>query len=516
MEAGPDGSSEIPQINPWIIAISVMFATFLEVLDTTVVNVSLPHIAGSLSATPEEATWTLTSYLVANAIVLPLTGWLAGYFGRKRLLMLAVGGFTLSSFLCGIAPSLSFLVALRLLQGLTGGVLQPMSQAIMLEAFPVEQRGKAMAFWGLGIVVAPILGPVLGGWLTDNYSWRWVFYINLPIGIASLLMTKAFIFDPPYLRRPRGRVDAVGIGFLVLGIGALQFVLDKGQQEDWFDSSMIIALTVISVAALVSFVVHALRSEAPVLDLRVLKDRTYATGVFLMSVLGFVLFGSLVMLPLFLQTVLGYPSFQAGTAMAPRGFGAFLAMPLVGYLMGKVDPRRLVAGGLVIAGLTLFMLSNINLEAGYWDIFWPQFIQGMSMGFLFVPLSTVSMNYIARERMGNATSLFSLTRNLGAGIGIAVVATMVSRKTTASAALLSEQIHPYSEAARQVVEGTRRLFLSQGASVSVATQQAYGAIAGMVHRQAAMIAFIDVIRLLGVIFLAVIPLVFLMQPVRKR
>ena len=504
-------AAPIPHVNPWIIAISVMFATFLEVLDTTVVNVSLPHIAGSLSATPEEATWTLTSYLVANAIVLPLTGWLSGYFGRKRLLMLAVSGFTIASFFCGIAPSLSFLVVLRLIQGLTGGVLQPMSQAIMLEAFPVEQRGKGMAFWALGIVVAPILGPVLGGWLTDNYSWRWVFYINLPIGIASLLMTKAFIFDPPYLRKARTRVDVLGIGLLVLGIGALQFVLDKGQQEDWFDSKMIVTLTAMSIAALAAFVIHAIRSRDPVLDLRVLKDRTYATGVFMMTVLGFVLFGSLVMLPLFLQTVLGYPSYQAGEAMAPRGFGAFLAMPLVGVMIGKFDPRKMVIGGLAIAGGTLFMLSGINLNAGYWDIFWPQFIQGMSMGLLFVPLSTISMNYIPREKMGNATSLFSLMRNLGAGVGIAAVATMVSRKTTAHAAILSEQVHPYSDAARQTFEAARSMFMAQGSSFSVATQQAYASISGMIHRQAAMIAFIDVIQLLGLVFLAVIPLVFIMK-----
>jgi DHA2 family multidrug resistance protein len=512
MESQPPAAvADVPHVNPWIVAVSVMFATFLEVLDTTVVNVSLPHIAGSLSATPEEATWTLTSYLVANAIVLPLTGWLSGYFGRKRLLMLAVSGFTISSFLCGIAPSLEFLVVLRLIQGLTGGVLQPMSQAIMLEAFPVEQRGKGMAFWGLGIVVAPILGPVLGGWLTDNYSWRWVFYINLPIGIASLIMTKAFIWDPPYLRKARTRVDIVGIGLLVVGIGALQFVLDKGQQEDWFDSRMIVTLLTISVAALLGFVIHAVRASDPVLDLRVLKDRTYATGVTMMTVLGFVLFGSLVMLPLFLQTVLGYPAYQAGEAMAPRGFGAFLAMPLVGLMIGKIDPRKMVMAGLAVAGATLFMLSSINLQAGYWDIFWPQFIQGMSMGLLFVPLSTVSMNSIPREKMGNATSLFSLMRNLGAGIGIAVVATLVSRRTTLHAAILSEQVNPYSDAARQTFEGARAMFLAQGSSFSVATQQAYAAVAGMVHRQASMIAFIDVIQLLGFIFFAVIPLVFIMR-----
>jgi DHA2 family multidrug resistance protein len=516
MESPSAASAEVPHVSPWIVAISVMFATFLEVLDTTVVNVSLPHIAGSLSATPEEATWTLTSYLVANAIVLPMTGFLAGYFGRKRLLMLAVTGFTLSSFLCGIAPSLSMLVVFRLIQGLTGGVLQPMSQAIMLEAFPVEQRGKGMAFWGLGIVVAPILGPVLGGWLTDNFSWRWVFYINLPIGIASLLMTKAFIFDPPYLRKPRGRVDVVGIGLLVLGIGALQFVLDKGQQEDWFDSSMIVALTAISATALLMFIIHAFSSSDPVLDLRVLKDRTYATGVTLMTVLGFVLFGSLVMLPLFLQTVLGYPSYQAGTAMAPRGFGAFLAMPLVGILMSKLDPRKMVMSGLAIAGVTLFMLSSINLQAGYWDIFWPQFIQGLSMGLLFVPLSTISMNSISREKMGNATSLFSLMRNLGAGIGIAGVATMVSRSTTAHAAQMTEHLNPYSDTARHMFEGTRSLFLSHGSSLGVATQQALAALSGMIRRQAAMVAFVDVTRLLGVIFLAAIPLVLIMRRPGRR
>src|SRR5215510_9613706 len=257
---------EQPKINPWIIAITVMFSTFLEVLDTTVVNVSLSHIAGSLFVTTEEATWALTSYLVANAIVLPLTGWLSGYFGRRRLLILAVTGFTSTSFLCGLAPSLGLLVFFRLVQGLTGGVLQPMSQAVLLEAFPPEKRGRAMGFWGLGIVVAPILGPVLGGWITDNYSWRWVFYINVPVGIISVLMTRAFIFDPPYLRQQKRRIDAIGIGLLAVGIGALQFVLDKGQQEDWFSSNRIVSLTVLAAAMLILFIVHELRTQNPVLN----------------------------------------------------------------------------------------------------------------------------------------------------------------------------------------------------------------------------------------------------------
>jgi DHA2 family multidrug resistance protein len=498
-------------INPWLIAISVMFATFLEVLDTTIVNVSLPHIAGSLSATPEEATWALTSYLVANAIVLPLTGWLASFFGRKRLLTIAVAGFTTTSFLCGLAPSLPFLVIFRLLQGLTGGVLQPMSQAIMLEAFPPEKRGRAMAFWALGIVVAPILGPVLGGWLTDNYSWRWVFYVNLPIGIISILMTRAFIFDPPYMKNMKRRVDGVGIGLLAVGIGALQFLLDKGQTEDWFDSNLIRALAVTAVAALVLFVIHALIAKDPVLDLTVLKDRTYSTGVFMMTVLGFVLFGSLVMLPLFLQTVLGYPALQAGIAMAPRGIGSFLAMPLVGIMMSKFDPRKMLAAGLVIAGVTLYMLAFINLNAGYWDIFWPQLLQGSAMGLLFVPLSTMSMASIPREKMGNATSLFNLMRNLGGGIGIAFVATSVSRTATAHGAILAERVNPYSPQAQAALNGARSLFLSRGSDWNTATTQALGVLYGMVQRQAAMIAFIDIVRFLGAVFILVIPLVLIMK-----
>jgi DHA2 family multidrug resistance protein len=301
-------ADEQRNINPWIIAISVMLATFMEVLDTSVVNVSLPHIAGSLSASIDEATWTVTSYLVANAIILPMTGWLAATFGRKRLLMISVVGFTAASFLCGLAPTLSSLIFFRIVQGATGGALQPLSQAVLLEAFPPSERGKAMGFWGLGVVVAPILGPVLGGWLTDNYTWRWVFYINIPVGVASLVMTKMFIFDPPYLRRESRGVDYWGIGMLAVGIGALQILLDKGQEEDWFESRFMVALAIVAVVTLVWFVIHELRTEDPVVDLHVFKIRSYAVGVFLMTVVGFVLYGSLVLLPIMLQTLLGYPS----------------------------------------------------------------------------------------------------------------------------------------------------------------------------------------------------------------
>ena len=501
----------IPYVNPWMIAVAVMFGTFMEVLDTTVVNVSLPHIAGSLSVTPEEATWALTSYLVANAIILPITGWLANYFGRKRLLMAAVVGFTASSFMCGFAPNLAWLVIFRITQGLTGGVLQPVSQAVMLEAFPVSQRGKAMAFWALGIVVAPMLGPVLGGWLTDNYSWRWVFYINIPVGVASIIMTRLFIFDPPYIRRTATKVDVWGIGTLAVGIGALQIVLDKGQQEDWFSSRWITSLALLSAAMLIIFIIHELTTSEPVLHLRVFKERTYATGVFLMTTLGFVLYGSLVLLPLFLQTVLGYPAIEAGIAMAPRGLGSFIAMPIIGFLTAKIDSRKLLVVGLLGGSVTLYMLGSLNLQVGIWDIFWPQFLQGLSMGLVFVPLTTVTMSLIAREEMGNATSLFNLMRNMGGSVGIAATATMLNRSAQTQYNQLGAHVSGFDVHVRQLLEQIRAGFMARGMDFTTATQAAYAALSGTVSQQAVMVAFVQLFRLLALVFVVVVPLVFLMR-----
>src|ERR1700761_1368531 len=360
----PFRQSRAPQdINPWLIATAVMSSTFMEVLDTTIVNVSLPHIAGSLGATPDEATWALTSYLVANAIILPMTGWLANFFGRKRLLLFSVIGFTASSFLCGFAPTLPLLILFRCIQGACGGGLQPLSQAILMEVFPPQDRGKAMGFWGLGIVVAPMLGPVLGGWLTDTYSWRWVFYINLPVGMASIVMTRLFIFDPPYIRRTSSSIDYWGIGFLALGVGALQIVLDKGQEDDWFASHLIVILTLAAAVGVVLFIMRELLALNPVVHLNVFKDRTYSAGVFLMTVVGFVLYGSLLLVPIFLQTLLGYPALEAGIAMAPRGLGSFLMMPVVGTVLGRIDPRKVLAVGLIGASWSLYALSRLNLEA---------------------------------------------------------------------------------------------------------------------------------------------------------
>jgi DHA2 family multidrug resistance protein len=505
---------EQKHVNPWVVAMAVMFATFMEVLDTTVVNVSLPHIASSMAATTEEATWTLTSYLVANAIVLPMTGWLASMFGRKRLLMISTAGFTLSSFLCGAAPNLAALVLFRIIQGATGGALQPLSQAVLLESFKPEDRGRAMGFWGLGIVVAPILGPVFGGWLTENYSWRWIFYINLPVGIVSLIMTRAFVFDPPYLRRESQGIDYWGMGMLVVGIGALQYVLDKGQQADWFASTAIVALSVIAVVAIVALVWHQLRARHPIIDLHLFKDRTYATGVFLMTVLGFVLYGSLVLLPVMLQTLFNYSSLEAGKAMAPRGVGSMIVMPIVGYLTSHIDPRKMLAVGLAIGGVTLLWLGQLNLNAGYWDIFWPQFLQGAGMALLFVPLTTVSMATIARERMGYATSMFNLMRNVGGSVGIAVTGTMVQRQRQAIGATLGAHVSAYDPVTQSTFEQIRNGMIAAGSDVVTATERAYAVLHGMLVQQASMVSFVLLFRLLGGVFLLMLPLVLLMKKPR--
>jgi DHA2 family multidrug resistance protein len=503
--------TEHGKVNPWIVAIAVMFATFMEVLDTTVVNVSLPHIASTMSATTEEATWALTSYLVANAIILPMTGWLASVLGRKRLLMWSTMGFTLASFLCGIAPNLAALVLFRIIQGATGGALQPLSQAVLLESFKPEDRGRAMGFWGLGIVVAPILGPVLGGWVTENYSWRWVFYINLPVGIVSLIMTQLYVFDPPYLRRDSGRIDYWGMGLLVVGIGSLQYVLDKGQQEDWFASTVIVVLAIVAAAGLIALILRELHAEHPIVDLYVFKDRSFATGVFLMTVLGFVLYGSLVLLPIMLQTLLGYSAVEAGEAMAPRGIGSLIMMPLVGALTSKIDARKLLMAGLVVGGVTMIWLGQLNLNAGYWDIFWPQFLQGAGMALLFVPLTTVSMATIAPQRMGNATSLFNLMRNIGGSVGIALTGTYLQRHRQVVGAALGEHINVYDPVSRSMIAQITNGLIAAGSDAVTATQRAYVILEGMLFRQSSMVTFVTIFRILGVMFLVMIPLVFLMK-----
>jgi MFS transporter, DHA2 family, multidrug resistance protein len=500
-----------PAVNPWLVAVAVMSSTFMEVLDTTVVNVALPHIAGSMSASTDEATWSLTSYLVANAIILPMTGWLANFFGRKRLLMLSVIGFTVSSFFCGFAPNLATLIVFRIIQGATGGGLQPLSQAILLEVFPPEQRGKAMAFWALGIVVAPMLGPVLGGWLTDNYSWRWVFYINIPIGLIAIVMTQLFVFDPEYIKRRSEKVDYLGMLLLVVGIGSLQIMMDKGQQDDWFSSHFIVTLLVLTIVGIGGLIFRELTTEHPIIDLTVFTNRTYAAGTFLMTVLGFVLYGSTVLLPLLMQTLLGYPAFEAGIATMPRGLASFLVMPLVGVLISKIEPRLMLGYGVAMTTLSLWMFAHLSLNAGYWDFFWPMLIQGSAMGFVFIPLSTLTNGDIPREKMGNATSIFNLMRNIGASIGIAMTGTMLARHNQIHTNNLGAHVTSFSEQTRQLYDQMVNAMIAAGSDPVTASRQAYGALFGIVQRQAAMISFTDVFMFLAYMFASMLPLILIMK-----
>jgi MFS transporter, DHA2 family, multidrug resistance protein len=504
------------RVNPWTVTFSVMLATFMEILDTTVVNVSVPHIAGNLASTIEEGTWVVTSYLVSNAIVLPMSGWLANYVGRKKLLLTCVAGFTLTSLCCGSATSLSGLIFFRVLQGLTGGGLQPLAQAILLETFPERKHGQAMAAFGIGILLAPILGPTLGGWITDNYSWRSIFYLNFPVGVFSLVMINRFVFDPPYIRRAAGGVDRWGIGFLALGLGTLQVVLDTGERKDWFSSNYIRCFAALCVVGLVSLIMRELHTETPVVDLRALLNHSFSAGVFLISLLGFVLYASLVLLPIYLQTLLGYPAYNAGLALSPRGIGSLATTPLAGYLTSKTDPRRLLVFGLVLGSLTMFALSRLNLNADYWNILWPQVLQGVALSFLFIPLLTLSMAGIPKEKLGNATSIFNLMRNIGGSVGIAIMTTFLARRSQLHQNRLIESITAGSWKTRDMLQGLEAWFHTNGADTHAASGRALAVLYGMVQRQASMLSFVEAFWVMGVIFLVMLPLLLLLRDPRAK
>jgi DHA2 family multidrug resistance protein len=505
-----------PAFNPWLIAAAVMLATFMEVLDTSVANVALPHIAGNLSATPEEATWVLTSYLVSNAIVLPAANWFGRYFGRKRFLIVCIALFTLSSALCGAAASLGMLIVARIAQGAGGGALQPIAQAVLMESFPLEKRGSAMAVFGLGVVVAPIIGPTLGGWITDQYSWRWIFYINIPIGILAVLMTRTFVEDPPYIRDQRpGRIDYIGFGFMALALGTMQLVLDKGQEEEWFASSFIIWFTILSVAALIAFIIWEVRSKEPIVDLRVLLNRNFTVGTSLMIVMGIVLYGTIALLPLFLQTLLGYPAVASGMAVSPRGFGAITSMLIVGRLINRVRGRYLVMFGFSVLAYSIFLFGKINLEISISSIIWPNIISGFAMGFIFVPLTTMALGTLSNEQMGNASGVFNLMRNTGGSVGIAFVTTLLARGVQTHQAAMVSHLTPYDpvfqERLRQIAGGAA----GRGGS-AVVSQQTYAGIYGTLVRQATLLSYIDVFRMLSFLCLLCIPLALLFERVKKK
>ncbi|MGA2077097.1 MAG: DHA2 family efflux MFS transporter permease subunit [Terriglobia bacterium] len=505
------------ETHPWIIAFTVMLAIFMEVLDTSVANVALPHIAGNLSAGVDESTWVLTSYLVSNAIVLPLTGWFSSIFGRKRFYMTCVVIFTVSSLLCGLAPSLPLLVFFRILQGAGGGALQPISQAILLESFPKEKRGMAMAVFGMGVVLAPIIGPTLGGWITDSYSWRWIFLINIPVGVISLVLTFFLVFDPPYLVRKSlregARIDYIGIGLLSVGLGFLQVVLDKGEREDWFGSNFIIGCAVVAAVGLLGAFLWELSQKDPAVDFHLLKERNFLIATMTMFMLGVVLYGSTALLPIFLQTLLGYTALLSGLVLSPGGILVVFLLPVVGKLLTHIQSRWLVVFGLAILSISLFHMATFNLEVDFRTAMTARIYQSAGMAFLFVPINVMAFYFIPKEKINNATGIINLARNIGGSVGIAGVVTILARRAQFHQAVLVSHMTPLDTAYRTMLGGASQMLTIQGSDPVQASHQAQGLAYGLLMRHSTMLAFLDDFWLMAVVILMVIPFMFLMKKV---
>ena len=521
MSANSNNSAEsnqtwTPSFNPWLIAVSVMLATVMEVLDTSVANVALPHIGGTLSATTEEATWVLTSYLIANAIILPATSWITSFVGRKRFLLISIGVFTLASAMCGAAPNLQILILARILQGIGGGALQPIAQAVLLESFPPAKRGAAMALYGLGVVVAPIIGPTLGGWLTDNYSWRWIFYINLPLGALAAFMANTFVEDPPYIQNQKpGRIDYIGFGLMALGLGALEMTLDLGQQRDWFESPVIVFTAVTSVISILIFIAWELYTPEPIVNLRVFLNRNFAVGTVLIAAVGMVLYSSTALLPLFLQTLLGYSAFESGWAVSPRGVGSVISMIIVGRMIGKVDSRYLIMFGFSVLAYSMYLFTGINLEIGQTSVMIPMIISGFALGFVFVPLTTLTVGTLSNSEIGNASGIYNLMRNTGGSVGIALTTTFLARGTQQYQAQLMPNVNEYNPAFQRMFEQIKNSLMAS-TDPATAANQAYKVIYGMVSRQAAVLSYLDNFWLLTILCVLAVPTAFLFAKVKAK
>jgi len=498
-------------MNRWIVAITVMLPTIIVIVDTAVVNVSLDHIRGSLSAGIDESTWAITSYLASNAIIIPMTGWLSRLFGRKRYLIFSILLFTFSSLMCGSSWNIQSLVFFRILQGLGGGALQPISQAILLETFPPHQHGMAMAIFGIGTMFGPVIGPLLGGWITDNWSWHWIFYINVPIGIVSILMALFFIVDPPYMERTKMKIDYWGLLFLVIGFGCLQIVLDKGQREDWFSSSFITWLSYISISSLILFITVEFFTENPIVNLRTFKNRSFSSGNMIMFFTFFSLFGSIVLLPIYLQTLMGYTSFLAGLVLGPGGIATMIAMAIAGKLITKINPKAILAFGIAVAAYAVHLMAQFNLLADFNTIIWPRIVMGVGMGFLFIPLTTLTLSGIRKEEMGNATAIFNLLRNLGGSFGVAIVTTMLARRAQFHQVHLVEHLTPFDRNFQLAVPQISQVLRDRGFISSPPDQGSLGFIYGELIKQASMLSFNDVFHLLSVMMMLILPLVLLMK-----
>ena len=499
--------------NKWLIAVAVMLATVMEVLDTTIANVSLLHIRGSLSADVDEAAWVLTSYIVATGIVIPLTGWCSAYFGRKRFFSFCILLFVGSSLAAGAAPNLHILVLFRVLQGFGGGAMMPLSQAILMETFPPEEQATAMAVWGLGMMLAPVMGPTLGGWITDNYSWRWIFYINVPSGLAAFVMVTIFVHDPAYIRRGIKRIDWWGLGYLILGIATLQIMLDRGERLDWFNSGVIILMLVIGVVALVFFTIRELHTREPIVDLHVLNNRDFAIGTVITTIVMFAMYSTFVLIPLFCQQISGYTPVIAGEVLSIQSVGTFLSILMAGRLFNKVDPRMLVALGCLAAGIGTMYMANFYAQIDFWNIALPGLLRGVGSGLIFIPLTTLSLSAVPREQMGNASGLFNMVRTVGGSVGIAILIAMLSINSQVHQNYLAGHVDPFRMSALAHMKGTAGLgasILQQGPTPFV------GMIYGEVQRQASVLSFLDDFRMLSWIFFLIAPAVFLVRRPKGR
>jgi DHA2 family multidrug resistance protein len=499
----------------WAITATVMLVSVLQILDTSITNVALPHIQGALSAGLDEVSWVLTSYLAANAIILPATGWLTARLGRRRFFLLCTLLFTVSSFLSAIAPSVELLIAARVLQGLGGGPIIPIAQAVLWEIFPARQRGMAMAVWGMGIVLAPTFGPTVGGWIADNWSWRWIFYINLPIGIVGFFMASVLLFDSPHAKPP-GRADVLGMVLMIVGFGALQLFLDRGERQDWFDSGMIAGLAILAVAALTAFVVRELTADEPLLDLSMLADRNFTVGSVVMSMAGFGFYASMLLLALYTQKLMGYDAWTSGLVLAPSGIGQAVMLLFVGYLVSRYDQRILLAFGVLMNGLATFMMSNVTLNIDFWSLAFPRLLQGLGMGCIFVPLQMLAFASIPMRHLPNATALFSVVRNIGGSAGVAISTTLLSRRAQLHQSALVANVHVWDPETAARLRLWTQHFQDHGADAMTAGQQAVAMLYRETQAQAQVLAFMDDFRLLAVMYAGLVFLIFFMHRMRTE
>ncbi len=505
--------SDLPASRKWLLTFSVMVVAVMQVLDTSVTNVALPHMQGSLSASVEEVAWVITSYLAANAVIIPATGWLTAYFGRRKFFLVCTVLFTVSSFLSGIAPNLETLVLMRVFQGLGGGPVIPMSQAILWEIFPLHQRGLAMAMWGVGIMMGPIFGPTVGGWIADNWSWRWIFYINLPIGLLGFLLAGAFLIDSPHLRKP-GRIDVGGLVLMVLGFGCLQLTLDWGEREDWFDSRLITNLAVVAVCALVAFVWRELTVKDPIMDFTVFTNRNFALGTTFVAMSIFTFYSSMLLLALYTQKLLGYDAWSSGAVLAPGGVGNLFSLLIAGRLVTRMDQRWLLAVGLVCNGVALSWMSNLTLGVDYWGLVWPRFVQGLGMGFIFLPLTTLAISTIPKARLPNATAAFNLIRNMGGSIGVALTTTLLVRRSQYHQATLVGHVDVWDPETTAKLARWTEHFLAHGTDVFTAKSRATAMMYRETVAQAQVLAYVDEFRLLSMMFFSLLLLIPFMRRVR--